>query len=96
MKRKYELTVIYSSQLTSSDLTKLEKSVESLIKKVDGKVVKKEDWGIKKLAYAISKQNEGVYRHLIVESPTEAPAALDREFKLLQGIMRHLLVLEGK
>jgi small subunit ribosomal protein S6 len=96
MKRKYELTVVFSPQLSSSELTKLNKSVGSLIEKAGGKVVKKEDWGTKKLSYAIAKQSEGVYRHFIVDMPSDGPAALDRELKLLQGILRHLLVIKEK
>lgn len=95
MKRKYELTVILSPQLSSSDLTKLNKSVDSLIEKVGGKVVKKEDWGTKKLAYVIAKQTEGMYWHFIVELPPDGPVAITREFKLLQGVLRHLLVKVG-
>lgn len=96
MKRRYELTVVFSPQLSSTDLTKLEKSVKSLIEKAGGKVVKKDDWGTKKLAYAISKQTEGIFRHFVVELSSTGPAELDREFKLLQGILRHLLVIEGR
>jgi small subunit ribosomal protein S6 len=96
MKRRYELTVVFSPQLNSSDLTKLNKSVDSLIKKVSGKVIKKEDWGTKKLSYTIAKQTDGVYRHFIVEMPAEGPAGLDKEFKLLDGVLRHLLVVEEK
>ena len=96
MKRRYELTVVYSPQLSSTNLTKVEKSIESLIEKAGGKVVKKEDWGTKKLTYSIAKQTEGVYRHMLVELPPDGPAAVSREFRLMGAVLRYLLVLAGE
>lgn len=96
MKRTYELTVVLSPQLSPTDLTKLEKSLESLIKKVEGQVNKKEDWGTKELNYPISKQVSGAYRHWQVELNPEAVEKLDRELKLTEGLMRHLIVSAEK
>lgn len=93
MKRKYELTVIFSPQLSSSDLTKAQKTIKDLVAKVDGKIVKSEDWGTRKLAYEVNKQTEGVYRFFIVELPPDALSKLDREFKLLTEILRYLFVI---
>ena len=96
MKRNYELTVVLSAQLSSTDLTKLEKSIESLLTKVGGKVDNKEDWGSRKFTYEIQKQTEGYYRHLIVELPSDAVEKLRRELMLLQGLMRYLIVVQEK
>lgn len=92
MKRRYELTVIFSSQLSSKQLTEAEKATEDLIAKVGGKVVKKDDWGIRQFTYAINKETEGAYRFFIVELATDAGVKLEREFKLESRILRYLLI----
>ena len=96
MKRNYELTVVLSAQLSSTDLTKLEKSIESLLTKVEGKVQTKEDWGSRKFTYEIQKQTEGYYRHMIVELPSDAVDKLRSELMLLQGLLRYLIVVQEK
>lgn len=96
MKRRYELTVILSPQLSSKDLAKKEKAIETLIKKQEGKLVKKDDWGTKDLAFAIDKQTEGKYRYYELELPGKALAVLDGEFKLVEGMLRYLFVRSEK
>lgn len=96
MKRRYELTVIISPQLTSTELTKTLKKIETLISKLKGKVVKKEDWGSKDLATPIEKETKATYSHFILELPTEAISQLEKEFKLTSGLLRYLLIQSEK
>ncbi len=95
MKRRYELTVIFSSKLSSADLTKIIKAVETQIKKNDGKIVKTDEWGKRTFTYPIDKQTEGVYRHYVVEIPGDALGKLSHEFKLMEEILRYMFVKEG-
>jgi small subunit ribosomal protein S6 len=88
--------VIFSPQLSSTDLTKKAKNVEALVKENKGKVVKVDDWGTKDLATPIRKSSKGAYRHFIVELPGEAITKLDREFKLTEEILRYLFVVSEK
>ncbi len=95
MKRRYELTVIFSSELPSADLTKTIKKLETQVKKSEGKIVKTDEWGKRTFTYPIAKQTEGVYRHYVVEISGDALGKLSHEFKMMEGILRYMFVREG-
>ena len=57
----YENVFIFSGQLSQKSAEdKLEESLE-LIKNSGGKILKKESWGLKDLAYKIKKNSKGYY-----------------------------------
>lgn len=95
MKRTYELTVVFSGQLSSDELGKSEKGIESLIKKLDGLVEKREDWGVRELAYPVAKLTKGTYRHFLLSLPPGAVKELMAALRLTQGVIRQLLVLKS-
>ncbi len=95
MKRRYELTVIFSPELSTTDLKKSQKSVEDLIVKWEGKLVKKDDWGTRDLAYEIDKQTKGVYWFYLIEIPGKSIKELTSALRLSMGIMRYLLIRES-
>jgi len=90
MKRTYELTVVFTQ--ASTDLTKIAKSLENLIEKAQGKVVSKEDWGIKELSYPIRKQTKGVYWFHKLELPADNVIKLDKSLRLMPEVIRYLIV----
>ncbi len=69
MNRKYEILVLLNSNLEKVKLDKLIKDVEA---KIAGNIVKKEDWGVKKLAYKIKKLDKAHYVLYYVETTPEA------------------------
>ncbi len=57
----YENVFIFSGQLSKKSAEdKLEESLE-IIKKAGGKILKKEFWGLRDLAYKIKKNSKGYY-----------------------------------
>ncbi len=57
----YENVFIFSGQLSQKSAEdKLEESLEE-IKKAGGKILKKESWGLRDLAYKIKKNSKGYY-----------------------------------
>ncbi len=68
------------------------KALESLIEKVEGKVVSKDDWGVRELAYPIRKQTKGIYWFYIIELAAEAVVKLDKGLRLMPEILRYLIL----
>ena len=66
----YEIAVLYHPDL-EIDLEKAEKKVASIIAENDGKITKTDNWGRRKLAYPIKKQEFAVYVFYSVEMPAE-------------------------
>jgi len=96
MKKKYELTVIFTPVLREKGLTSAISSVEKLVKKYKGKVLEMEDQGKQKLAYDISKYHEGIFLFWTLELPSSEVGAFEAELKLQKGVLRQLLIRISK
>ena len=88
--KEYELTVLIHPDL-EADLDKTTKKVEKIIKDNGGKITKTDNWGKKKLAYQIEKQDHGVYVFYTVELPAEGVAKVESTLNITDGVIRYLL-----
>jgi len=84
----YELTVIVRNRETES----LKEKVKEIIQKHGAVITKEDHWGIKKLAYEISKEREGYYMFMLVDAPSDAVDKIQKEFGLNADILRYLFV----
>ena len=57
------------------------------------KVEKVDTWGNKKLAYQIAKFTEGFYVLVNFKSGVEVPKELDRNLKINENVIRHMIVV---
>lgn len=89
--REYELTVLIHPDL-ESDLEKPLTKVRDIITKAGGKVTKEDNWGKKRLAYQINKEDFAVYVYFELELPSDAPAKISNTFNITDEVLRHLLV----
>lgn len=92
--RKYELTYLISDKVQESDLNKVTGKISGVIGELGGKVAKEEIWGRRKLAYPIQKQDFATYVTLNFNLPALSVITLEREIKLTDGILRHLLIVK--
>jgi len=89
--REYELTVLFSPDLESNLEPALTK-VRDIVTNNKGKVVSEDNWGKKKLAYRIAREDFAVYVFFELELPAEAVAKVDSTLNITDEVMRHLLV----
>ena len=81
-----------------ADLTLGEEGVAALVEKfktlieTNGTIAKVDEWGKRRLAYAIDDKNEGYYTLVEFESAPEFPAELDRIYRITDGVMRSLII----
>ena len=89
---KYELTVVISAKLEDeARLATLEK-VKDMVVRFGGTVTNVNDWGKRKLAYEIQKMSEAFYTFIEFEAPTTAPAELEAQLRIMDGVVRYLCV----
>ena len=84
----YELTVIVRNRETESHKEK----VKEVLQKHGAVITKEDHWGIKKLAYEISKEREGYYMFMLVDADTQEVDKIQKEFGLNADILRYLFV----
>ncbi len=89
--KEYELTVLIHPDLEADLETPLAK-VRDIITAAGGKIAKEDVWGKKKLAYAIDRQEFGVYVYMDVELPSDAPLKISNVFNITEEVLRYLLV----
>ena len=89
--RQYEVAYIVHPDLDETAFAEVNDRIQELIVKGDGKVTNVDLWGKKRLAYEIRKQKEGHYVFLQTEMPPTLCSELERNFSLLEPIMRFMI-----
>ena len=88
---KYETIMVFS-------LVKGEEAAKELVEKFkalmesNGTLESVDEWGKRRLAYAINYETEGYYVLYNYEANPEFPAELDRIAKITDGVLRTLIV----
>ena len=88
--RDYELVVLYHPDL-EIDLDKALKKVDGLIKDSGGKVSYSDNWGKRRLAYPIKKQDYAIYVYYEVQLDRKGLAKLEGLFNITDEVIRYLL-----
>ena len=87
----YETVIILSNNLGDEAIAATIEKFKKLIAD-NGEVESVEDWGKRKFAYPIQKQNEGHYTLINFKSSPEFTAELDRIYNITDGVLRSLIV----
>ena len=84
------MAVLYHPDL-EVDLEKGTSRVEKIIKDNKGKITKADNWGKRKLAYQIKKQEFALYFFYTVEMPAENVAKVEQTFNITDEVLRFLI-----
>lgn len=90
--RQYELVYIAPPDSSEDVLAELHQQVSTVVDRFGGKIERTEPWGRRKLAYEIKHQREGQYVLELITGPGAMTAELDRRLRVLDNVMRHLIV----
>jgi small subunit ribosomal protein S6 len=89
--QQYEIAIIYHPDL-EVDLTKAEDRVKKILSEAKGKITKTDNWGKKKLAYPIAKNEHGVYVFYTAELEPESIAKIESNLNITDEVIRYLIV----
>lgn len=89
--REYELTVLLHPDL-EIDLDAPLKKVRKIITDNGGTIIREDNWGKKRLAYRINKEDFAVYVYFEVELSPEANAKISSILNITDEVLRYLLV----
>jgi small subunit ribosomal protein S6 len=90
--------MLIKTDATEEKFKVLEKAIEDILKKVDGKTASFDKWGKYKLAYPIQKQSYGIYVLSRYELPDDKASAFFKDFDInikvrhADFLMRHVNV----
>ncbi len=87
---QYEIAVLYHPDL-EVDLSKAEEKITKLFTDNGGKVVATDNWGKRKLAYVIKKQEHAVYVIYTVDLPNESVQKIESTLNITDEVIRYLI-----
>lgn len=87
----YELMYVVRPTVDEQALAAVNEKVERFITTGGGSILKRDDWGKRRLASPIVKITEGFYSVLQFDLPAPAVRELDRSLKLTEEVMRFLI-----
>jgi small subunit ribosomal protein S6 len=89
--KEYELTVLIHPDLEADLETPLAK-VRNIITTAGGTITKEDNWGKKRLAYKINREDFAVYVYMDVSLPSDAPLKISNTLNITEEVLRYLLV----
>ena len=88
----YESVIIGRQDLTSGQFDTLLEKFIAVIQSFKGEIKKRENWGIRNLAYKINKNRKGHYTLLNIDGPPEAIQEYERLMRLDEDVIRFLTI----
>ncbi len=90
--QKYELVVVLNGNLEDEARSAAMERVYGYITRFGGTVANVDEWGKRKLAYEIQKMNEAFYYIVTFEAPLDAPAQIEDNIRIMEQVIRFLIV----
>jgi small subunit ribosomal protein S6 len=89
---QYEVMYVIDAALEDSARTELINRFSDLVTKNGGEVDRVDEWGKRRLAYAIQYKTEGYYVLMYIKAPAELPREIERNMQISDSVLRYLTV----
>ena len=89
---QYEVMYVIDTALEDSARTELINRFNELVVKNGGEVERVDEWGKRRLAYAINYKTEGYYVLMYIKAPADLPRELERNLKISDQVLRYLVI----
>ena len=91
---RYETVVIVDAMIPDESIASEFEAIEELIKS-QGKLVKVDKWGKKRLAYHIKKKSHGEYGVFYYEANATLPSEMEKRFRINENILRWMTIRDN-
>jgi len=89
---QYEVMYVIDTALEDTARAALVERFSDLVKKNGGEVDRIDEWGKRRLAYAINYKTEGYYVLMYIKAPADLPAELERNMQISDSVLRYLVI----
>lgn len=89
---QYEVMYVIDTALEEQARTDLINRFSGLVEANGGQVDRVDEWGKRRLAYAIDYKTEGYYVLMYIAAPAELPRELERNFQINESVLRYMVI----
>ena len=89
---QYEVMYVIDAALEDSTRIELIDRFSDLVKKNGGEIDRVDEWGKRRLAYAINYKTEGYYVLMYIAAPADLPRELERNFQINENVLRSMVI----
>ncbi len=86
----YETGFLIAPSLSDEETEALIQQMAEVIAQKNGKLIRTEKWGKRRLAYRLKKQNEASYVFFHYQAEADAPLELARRLRQTETVLRYL------
>ena len=90
--RRYETIFIVRPNVGEDEIEAITSRTTSTIENDGGTIIRINNWGLKKLAYLIKKENQGFYVYLDYAGSPDSIAEIERLFRIDDRVLKYLTV----
>ena len=88
----YEHTLVAKQDLSSTQITDVEKKYNDIINSTNGEVIKIEKWGLLSFAKKIKNYNKGFYIHYKFKGDSKTLNEIKKNINIDSSVLRHLII----
>ena len=89
---KYELALVVNAKIEDEAREAVVEKAKGYVARYGGTVTEVEEWGKTRLAYEVQKMREGFYYFIQFEADATCPAEVERHVRIMDNVMRYLVV----
>ncbi len=89
---KYELALVVDAKIDEEVKNATVEKAKDYITKFGGTITNVDDWGKKKLAYEIQHKTEGFYYFIQFDAEAGVPAELEQSVRIMENVLRYLVI----
>ncbi len=88
----YEHTIIARQDVSPSLIKQLIEKYSKIVEKLEGDVVKTENWGLLNLSYIINKNKKGNYIHFKIKGQSKIISELEKNEKIDKNLLKYITI----
>ena len=92
MMNLYEHTIIAKQNINPSQIKQLIEKYSKIVKKLEGDLIKTENWGLLDLSYIINQNKKGNYIHFKIKGKSEIVSELEKNEKIDKNLLKNMTI----
>ena len=88
----YEHTIIAKQDVSHSQIKQIIEKYSKIVEKLEGDLVKTENWGLLNLSYIINKNRKGNYIHFKIKGKSKIISELEKSEKIDKNLLKYMTI----